>query len=138
MSNDDANIIFRENKWWLYYKGKAKLEHSKNTKIGVATSDNLTGPYKKHPANPLFEGHALTTWVHKDGIAAFSGTGKLLWSQDGINFTIVKNFKNASTGIYCPQNFIDGINDEGITWGLEESEFPRHIFRFSTNMKIKD
>jgi len=99
---DDTNIIFRSGKWWLYYKGRSKK--SKYTQVGVAVSDNLLGPYQKSPANPLFLGHAFSAWVHRDGVAAVSGMSKignmLLWSRDGLNFTVVSLFDNRSTGFY--------------------------------------
>jgi hypothetical protein len=142
LSNDDTNIIYREGKWWLYFKGKPRGTDQYGTRIGLATSDNLTGPYVKHPENPLFDGHALTAWVHRNGVAAMSGwgiRGTLLWSEDGVHFTKVKNFRNKSTGLYCPQNFGDGTNFEGITWGIDvEKDRPRYLYRFDTNMQIKD
>jgi beta-xylosidase len=142
LNNDDTNIIFREGKWWLYFKGKPRTSKEvRATKIGLAISDNLTGPYEKHPENPLFDGHALTTWVHRDGVAALTGFGihgKLLWSEDGVHFITVKNYRNGSTGLYCPQNFRNGINNEGVSWGFDvEYHRPRFIFRFNTNMTVR-
>lgn len=142
LNNDDTNIIFREGKWWLYFKGRPRTGDHRKTKIGLAISDNLTGPYEKCPENPLFDGHALTAWVHRDGVAALNGlgvNGKLLWSEDGVHFTEVKNFRNQSTGLYCPQNFGSGVNDEGITWGfdVETGKHARFIYRFNTNMTVR-
>jgi predicted GH43/DUF377 family glycosyl hydrolase len=138
LRNDDTNIIFWKDKWWLYFKGKPRNGDPRATKIGLAVSDNLIGPYKKHPENPLFGGHALTTWVHRDGVAALTGFGvhgKLLWSEDGVHFVKVKNFRNQSTGLYCPQNFENRINSDGVTWGFDvEIACPRFIYRFNTNM----
>jgi predicted GH43/DUF377 family glycosyl hydrolase len=141
LNNDDTNIIYREGKWWLYFKGKPRNNDSAATQIGVAISENLTGPYEKHPANPLFKGHALTAWVHRDGVAAMTGfdvTGELLWSEDGIHFVKVKDLRNKSTGVYCPNNFKDGSNDDGVTWGFDvQAGRPRYIYRFNADMTVR-
>jgi len=43
----DSNVLFREGKWWLYYKSRRHEETAKETRIGVAIADEITGPYKK-------------------------------------------------------------------------------------------
>ncbi|MCZ6673671.1 MAG: hypothetical protein O7C75_12130, partial [Verrucomicrobia bacterium] len=57
---DDANIIRRGDKWYFYFKGRAMDSEASESQVGYAVSDNLTGPYEKYEANPLFHGHAFT------------------------------------------------------------------------------
>jgi beta-xylosidase len=117
----DSNVIFREGKWWLYFKSRRRSETNKQTRIGVAVADVLTGPYRKHPANPLFAGHAFSAWVHRDGVAALCGeiSPKIKWSPDGLHFVDAGEMPNSSTGFFCPANFGDGSNHEGVAWGIE-------------------
>jgi beta-xylosidase len=138
---DDTNILYREGKWWLYYKGRTHGDKGSASQVGVAISDNLTGPYKKHPNNPLFKGHAFAAWVHRGGVAATGGDNhrKLLWSPDGIHFMVAGNFDNKSVGFYCPENFGDGTNVRGVSWGFDVARTkPRYIYRFDCNLRITD
>jgi len=56
---DDANLIYPEGKWCLYYKGRTLGDRPMKLKVGVAVANDITGPYTKHPENPLFPGHAF-------------------------------------------------------------------------------
>ena len=133
--NDDANIIFFKNKWFLYYKGKPPVGGTRN---GVATSDNLLGPYVKYAGNPVFAGHAETAWVHRDGVAAFGY--KTYWSEDGFHFVTASDWSPGTVGIYCPENFGNGRNSHGVSWGLVvmHRPSPRHIGRLEIPLLIED
>lgn len=135
----DSNLIFREGKWWLYFKSRRKTETSQETHIGVAIADAITGPYRKHPENPLFAGHAVSAWVHRDGVAAICGviSPKIKWAKDGLHFIDVGEMENTSTGLFCPRNFSDGTNPEDISWGLERYTQDGHmgLHRFDCMMK---
>jgi hypothetical protein len=140
--NDDTNIIFFKNKWFLYYKGKpsvdGKIGSPSKTVIGVATSDNLLGPYEKHASNPVFPGHALTTWVHRDGVGAF-GYGTF-WSEDGFNFVKTSDWSPGTVGLYCPDNFGNGVNNQGVSWGMvvmKPKGKARHISRLEVPLNIE-
>lgn len=136
----DSNVIFREGRWWLYFKARRDLETPRETRIGVATAPHLTGPYEKHPANPLFPGHAFSAWVHRDGVAALCGviSPAVLWSQDGLQFVEAGTMPNYSTGLYCPGNFGDGINPRGVRWGLDcyTVDGRRGLHRFDASMAV--
>ncbi|MGD2175455.1 MAG: family 43 glycosylhydrolase [Candidatus Brocadiaceae bacterium] len=137
---DDANLIYRERRWWLYYKGRRKGDDPNDSRIGVAFADELTGPYEEYPHNPVFIGHALTAWVHRQGVAAIGGGNQpdLLWSPDGLNFQPVVEFPNQSTGLYCPENFGNGVNTRGVEWGIDVdwSDPPRYLYRFNCNLRL--
>lgn len=136
----DSNVIFREGRWWLYFKSRRDHETARETRIGVSTAAHLTGPYEKHPDNPLFAGHAFSAWVHREGVAALCGviSPAVLWSEDGVQFVEVGMMTNYSTGLYCPENFGDGINPRGVHWGLDcqTVDGRRGLHRFDANMMV--
>ena len=131
---DDANVLYRDGKWWLYYKGRTLGDRPGDSQIGVAISEKPTGPYHKHPANPLFKGHAFSAWVHRDGVAALGGDNNrtVLWSPDGVRFRKAGEFDNKSTGLYCPENFGNGTNNRGVSWGSTWRERSRAMYIAST------
>jgi beta-xylosidase len=117
----DSNVIFREGKWWLYFKSRRDTETNQETRIGVAVADQITGPYHKHPANPLFAGHAFSGWRHRDGVAALCGviSPKIKWSPDGLHFRDAGEMPNQSTGLFTPDATSAPENLNGFDWGLE-------------------
>ena len=138
----DSNVIFREGKWWLYFKSRRDTETNKDTRIGVAVADQITGPYRKHPANPLFAGHAFSAWRHRDGVAALCGaiSPKIKWSPDGLHFVDAGEMPNHSTGLFSPDVDADPKNLRGFEWGLEQySETgPRGLRRFDCSPRAAD
>ena len=139
---DDANIIFYKNNWYFYYKGKPAVNGkpglAKDTKVGVATSENLLGPYKKYKRNPVFPGHAFTAWVHRGGVAAF-GFGTF-WSEDGLHFEKATEWNPGTIGLFCPENFGNGENYHGVSWGIvvmKPKGKARHLNRLEVPLSIK-
>jgi hypothetical protein len=134
---DDANIILYHNKWYFYYKGRPPVDGKpgppSQTLIGVAISDNLLGPYKKYKNNPVFPGHAFTAWVHREGVAAF-GFGTF-WSEDGLHFEKAGDFSVRSLGLYCPENFGNGKNFHGVSWGIFVKG-PKDRARYMNRMEL--
>jgi beta-xylosidase len=117
----DSNVFFREGRWWLYFKSRRDRESNQETRIGVAFADAITGPYRKHPGNPLFVGHAFSAWPHRDGVAALCGvlSPKIQWSTDGLHFVDAGEFPNQSTGLFTPDPADDPRHRRGFDWGLE-------------------
>ena len=115
----DATVIPRDGRWWLYYKSRRHGETNLQTRIGVATADAPTGPFDRHPANPLFPGHAFTVWPHAGGVAAVCGvvSPRLLWGADGVHFESAGTLATESTGLFTP----DGDDDAPLRhrWGIE-------------------
>lgn len=58
-SNDNVNVLYKDNKWWMYYKGSTTGLLPDQTQVGLAFSDCITGPYVKYEGNPLIKGHAF-------------------------------------------------------------------------------
>lgn len=140
---DDANVIYRDGRWWLYYKGRRLNVESNETEVGVAFAKRITGPYTKYESNPIMPGHALTAWVHRYGVAYLGGLkddARVYWSEDGLHFTPAGPFEHIrSTGVYCPANFGNGINPDGVTWGVFVEHRPgskRRISRFDCDLAV--
>ena len=121
---DDVNLLLREGKWWLYYKGRSKdCKRWQDTQIGVAFAKDLTGPYVRWKGNPIGYGHAFALWKQGDGVAALMSNGrdrKVHWAADGLHFTPYGPMGGATPGVYCPDNFKNGFS-RGIRWGIDTS-----------------
>ncbi|QGY43676.1 family 43 glycosylhydrolase [Maribellus comscasis] len=130
---DDASIIFRNGRYWMYYKGRpyangqVDLKTIESTKIGIAFSKKPTGPWSRYKRNPVInEGHEIMVWPHKNGVGIVSchyvktSQGRSLeqgvyWSADGKKFNKYehpKGMKLRNPGCYY------SANTEGTTWGI--------------------
>lgn len=71
MRVDDACLLVRDGKIYLYYKGRQWNNTPRNTKMGLAIATNPAGPYVKHPKNPLIKaGHEVMVWPQGEGVMA--------------------------------------------------------------------
>jgi len=141
---DDACLIVRGGKYWLYYKGRQLGLSPAETKMGLAIADSPTGLYIKHPSNPvLASGHEVCVWPHREGIAALIAPvgpegSTVQYSPDGIHFTRKAKVKPpGAPGPYRTDGFADVSYGTGITWGicqntLEERPF---LMRFDCDLK---
>lgn len=118
----DSNVLHRDGQWWLYYKSRRAGETNRETRIGVATAEVPTGPFRRRPENPLFAGHAFTAWTHAGGVAAVCGVAspKLLWAADGIRFEEAGVLATESTGLFTPEGGdTEARTDPSHRWGIE-------------------
>ena len=91
---DDACLIVRDGKYWLYYKGRQLGKSPGQTQMGLAIAEKPEGPYVKHEANPVIPGnHEVLVWPQGTGVAAMIGstgpkqiTNSILYAEDGVNF----------------------------------------------------
>jgi len=143
---DDSCLIVRDGKYCLYYKGRQLGLSPAETKMGLAISDSPTGPYIKHPSNPVFaSGHEVCVWPHGEGIAALvSPTGPegstVQYSSDGIHFTRKARVKPPSApGPYRTDAFADVSYGDGITWGICQNAREKRPFlmRFDCDLRAK-
>ncbi len=121
--NDDAHVIKRDGKYWLYYKGHPRGRQWFLTQQGVAIADKIEGPYVKYEGNPVIKsGHCVCVWPHAGGVAAISDIGKeILWAKDGLHFVVVNKEVwrgGAGPGPYDPDAHTDTKSGGGITWGV--------------------
>ena len=122
---DDACLVVRDRRYWLYYKGREKGLSPRETRMGLAVAEQPLGPYRKVAENPLIEGgHEVCVWRQGTGVAALvqpNGPegGTLQYSEDGIHF----RRRAAARPPQAPGPYrADFIEDEqrgvGIEWGL--------------------
>jgi hypothetical protein len=106
---DDAALLAKDNKIWLYYKGRSIIhgtEGPKLTKMGVAFADHPEGTFTKHPEPLIDKGHEVLIWQQNGGIASLASLSKTIyWANDGINFSpIQENLTDIpmAPGLYRP------------------------------------
>ena len=144
---DDAALLFRENKYWLYYKGRS-LSHGKSgpsqTQMGVAFSENPDGPVEKFDKPILKDSHEVLIWPHRIGVAALASKSSTIeYAPDGKDFisnrlaTKVENRPNAPGAFRSDlTNFTKYGN--GINWGISmiHNKDECYLIRFECDMKV--
>ncbi len=122
----DPGILVRGGKYWLYYKGQQIGRKPFDSKWGVAIAEEPTGPYVKHPLNPITNsGHEVWVWPYKSGVAAmldWAGPEKntIQYAEDGLNFRLMTGLNDIppAGGAYIPDKFSNTTDGQGFTWGL--------------------
>lgn len=139
---DDASLLVRDGKIWLYYKGRC-IEHGKEgpkrTQMGVAMADTPEGPFKKYSHPLIKRGHEVLIWNHKGGVASLASLSKsIYWAEDGLDFSPVAEELTAipmAPGLYRP-HLEDGNKVKEVPgWGIcmRQSKGEAHLFRFEIN-----
>lgn len=127
MRVDDACLIVREGRYWLYYKGRQWDNTPGNTKMGVAIADKPDGPYVKHERNPVVPGgHEVLVWPLGTGVMAMINIGlagirrTLQYAPDGLAFSKYRDLPTVPNGpgAYRPEAFADSGTGEMIEWGV--------------------
>lgn len=142
---DDAHLIVRDGKFWLYYKGRNSVTSPKQTKWGLAISDYITGRYVKHEENPITDsGHTVCVWPHREGVAAlidFAGSQRhtVQYAPDGIRFKRCAEVQPrilTGCGPYDPDAFTDTKYGRGIRWGVaQDGRKELYIARFDCDLE---
>lgn len=144
---DDACLIVRNGEYWLYYKGRERGLSPAETKMGLSVARHPTGPFIKHPENPVLNsGHEICVWPHGTGIAALIAPvgpdgRSIQYSEDGIHFRRMASFDNvpAAPGPYREDRYEDVEWGPGVSWGLchcPKEEWP-YLLRFDCNLRAK-
>ena len=125
---DDACLLVRDNKYWLYYKGRQKGKSPKETKMGVAIADKPQGPYVKFEGNPIIMGnHEVVMFPMGKGVGALIGTtgpdhliNSIQHSAKGYTYNKLYNVKNnpVAAGLYNPEAHNQSNKGKMITWGV--------------------
>lgn len=140
---DDAALNIRDDKIWLYYKGRS-LKYGKkgprHTQMGIAFADKPEGPYKKYGNPVLDRSHEVIIWNTCGGVAALGSLNSSLnFASDGINFSIVKEglpkYMPAAPGLYRPS--ISSDKDENkVSWGICMGNKDRDVFLLRYSQKL--
>jgi len=133
MRVDDACLIVRAGRYWLYYKGRQKDRSPGRTRMGVAIADQPEGPYHKHPAGPLHRGHEVLVWPHGTGVASLAtaaGPLAVYFAADGIHFEKKAPLRRVphAPGGFRSDNFRSGGTGPGLLWGISHARVGRDLY----------
>jgi len=124
---DDSSLLFRDDKYWLYYKGRSRkhgTEGPSQTQMGVAFSKNIEGPYTKYSTPILPESHEVLIWPYKGGVMTLASKSSTLeFAPDGIDFLSDKKAikvtdRPNAPGALRPELTQLSPNENGIRWGI--------------------
>ncbi|MHC4575252.1 MAG: exo-alpha-sialidase [Planctomycetota bacterium] len=142
---DDAHLIVRDGKFWLYYKGRNSVTSYRHTRWGLAIADYVTGPYSKYEDNPITDsGHTVCVWPHREGVAAlmdFAGPQRhtVQYAPDGIHFKRCAKVEPrvlTGCGPYDPDAFTNTGYGRGIRWGVaQDGRSEIYIVRFDCDLE---
>ena len=148
---DDACLIVRDGKYWLYYKGRSRADGRngpRRTKMGVAIAERPDGPYVKYGANPVLDsGHEVLVWPHRVGVAALvSDTGPqartVQHALDGVGFRKVGELPEAfprAPGAFRPDAFDNTKFGRGFLWGISMGAGPHpYLVRYDVNLAVPE
>ncbi len=118
----DPFPIVHDGKVYLYYKSG----YNHRDCGGLAIADHPTGPFRKHPLNPVLNsGHEVSLFPFREGVAAMvikagNEHNTIQYASDWVNFEIasfVNMMPNAPAG-YIADAFTNTKDGRGITWGM--------------------
>jgi hypothetical protein len=127
MRVDDACLIVRDGKYWLYYKGRQWNNTPANTKLGLAIAEHPDGPYVKFEGNPVIPaGHEVSVWPHGQDVIAMINIGPpglrrtLQRASEGIHFSKLAKLPGvpSAAGAYRPEAFTGSDRGIMIEWGI--------------------
>ncbi len=139
---DDAGLLKRDNKIYLYYKGRSIVHGEKGpclTKMGVAIADTPIGPFIKHPTPILDKSHEVLIWKSGDGIASLASfSSSINYAPDGLNFSpIYPNLDNIpkAPGLYRPELNEETEKDKIPGWGIALKNKNKRVYLVRFEMK---
>lgn len=121
---DDAAALVRDNKVWLYYKGRSRRHGEtgpRHTEMGVAFADSPGGPFTKYKESVLAHSHEVLIWPWESGVASLASISQSIsFAADGLRFSPV--FENLTSipkapGLFRP-DLIDHSTDALPGWGI--------------------
>ncbi len=141
---DDAALMVRQGKVWLYYKGRNLADGPggpRTTRMGVAVAPRPEGRYVKLNQGRaiLDRSHEVLVWQHGEGVAALASISRTIqYAQDGLRFTQVASVdpRPKAPGLYRPELTGNKADEGGIRWGISMRD-GRHpyLVRFELDSK---
>ncbi|WP_165731302.1 family 43 glycosylhydrolase [Polaribacter sp. 20A6] len=122
---DDASLLVKEDKIWLYYKGRSIVHGNKGahfTQMSVAIADSPEGPYVKQTKPLLDKSHEVLVWKTKEGISSLASINhRISTASDGLNFK--PHYQNLKKVPKAPGLFRSSLSDtnsfdELPNWGI--------------------
>ncbi len=141
MRVDDACLLVRDGKYWLYYKGRRWNDTPAHTEMGLAVAEQPEGPYvrfgpsrvDKERQGPVVKGgHEVLVWPVGHGVAAMVNIGPegiaetLQYAPDGLSFSRMMDLDEVpnAPGAYRPEAFTESGEGQMIEWGLHVGSAP--------------
>lgn len=122
---DDASLLVKNNKIWLYYKGRSishGAEGPKLTEMSVAYADNPKGPFVKHKGSLLDKSHEVLIWGKDKGVASLASISKTInYAENGVHFSVlIDSLTNIpkAPGLYRPELERNNLDIESTGWGI--------------------
>jgi len=122
---DDASLLVRDNKVWLFYKGRSISDGKngpKRTKMSVAYADQPDGSFKKYDGYLLDKSHEVLIWNKNGGIVSLASLSKTLnFSEDGVHFSVLQDSLKKipmAPGLYRPHLEEGHLETEVPGWGI--------------------
>ena len=122
---DDASLLVKDEKIYLYYKGRSIVHGKKGpglTEMSAAFADHPAGPFVKHEGSILDKSHEVLIWKKGNGVASLASISKTInYAKDGLHFSVlIDSLTNIpkAPGLYRPD--LDGKRLELETpgWGI--------------------
>ena len=143
---DDTSMLFKDDRYWLYYKGRGYLLRPSKTKMGVAISSTPYGPFVKQNNGKAIqkEGHEVLVWPYKDGVLSLvTNVGQgLYYASDGISMKkIIYKLKDKlkAPGLYRPDLTQEGsLNNGKKKWGIAMATYANDPFLHRYEMILPD
>jgi len=125
---DDACLVVRDGRYWLYYKGRRWQGTPRQTRMGVAVASHPTGPYKRMNDGDSVQdsGHEVLVWPERGGVMSLvSATGPngrtLQYARDGLAFRVIGRLARdypRAPGVFRTDLSRAGAESEGVRWGI--------------------
>lgn len=139
---DDASMLVKEDKIWLYYKGRSFAdgkEGPQRTKMGVAMAEHPTGPFTKHAEPILDKSHEVLIWQEEGGVASLASISESInLAPDGLHFSnLYTNLQNLpkAPGLYRPHLEDGNVTTKIPGWGISmiQGQKEAYLLRYEIN-----
>ncbi|WP_139956442.1 family 43 glycosylhydrolase [Flavicella sediminum] len=136
---DDASLLVRDDKIWLFYKGRSIVDGKqgpKRTKMSVAYAKEGKGPYVKHKGALLAKSHEVLIWQKEGGVASIASINATInYAKDGEHYTIMHDSLKKipkAPGLYRPHLENGNSNAEIPGWGISmiQKKGSAYLLRF--------
>lgn len=139
---DDACLLVREGKIWMYYKERSRKYEKKgaaSTQMGIAFGDGTEGPFEKHNGPVLDKSHEVLIWNQDGGVASLASLSSTInFAADGLHFfSIQSNLTKIpkAPGLYRPDLGNGNKAAETLGWGVSMVQTKGKAFLVRFEMK---
>ncbi|MEP5341619.1 MAG: family 43 glycosylhydrolase [Algibacter sp.] len=122
---DDASLLVRDEKIWLFYKGRSFIDGKggpKKTKMSVAYADKGEGPFVKHKGALLDKSHEVLIWKKDRGVASLASINATInYAKDGKHYIVLQDSLKKipkAPGLYRPHLENGNPDVETSGWGI--------------------